>query len=287
MPELPEVETLKRELTRVLIGEQIKAVTVSWPKTVSPLSPKKFSERLLGQSIEHVDRRAKILIFKLSTGEFLLIHLKMTGQLIFYPTQGQSVMGGHPTPPAGGQTKHTRAKFDFTDGSRLHFNDLRKFGWLKLLPANEAEKIFDRHGPEPLGRDFSSETLKQIIKRYPKRRVKQILLDQSIIAGLGNIYVDEACFLSAILPGRIASTLTDREIIKLHQSIIDVLKLSIAKKGTSARNYRRSNGGKGGMVAHLKVYGRQNQPCTRCKKGIIQKIKLNGRGTHFCNQCQK
>lgn len=276
MPELPEVETLKRELTRALTGKKIKS-----------FHSEKFSLALAGKKIKTINRRAKILSLELSSGEFLLIHLKMTGQLIFYPTQGQSVMGGHPTPPAGGPTKHTRAKFDFTDGSRLHFNDLRKFGWLKLLPANEAEKIFDRHGPEPLGRDFSSETLKQIIKRYPKRRIKQILLDQTLIAGLGNIYVDEACFLSAILPGRIASTLTDREIIKLHQSIIDVLKLSIAKKGTSARNYRRSNGGKGGMVAHLKVYGRQNQPCTRCKKGIIQKIKLNGRGTHFCNQCQK
>ena len=275
MPELPEVETLKRELARALTGKKIKR-----------FHSEKFSLPLSGKKIKAVNRRAKILSLELSSGELLLIHLKMTGQLIFYPASGQSVMGGHPTPPADGPTKHTRAKFDFTDGSRLHFNDLRKFGWLKLFSASEAEKIFDRHGPEPLGRNFSSTVLTQIIRRYPRRRIKQLLLDQSLIAGLGNIYVDEACFLSGILPDRLAATLTDHEIIKLHQAIIAVLKLSIAKKGTSARNYRRSNGGKGGMVAHLKVYGRANQACQNCGQPI-KKIKLNGRGTHFCVRCQK
>ncbi len=275
MPELPEVETLKRELARVLVGKKIKAFT-----------SEKFALPLTGKKIAAVERRAKILIFELAGHENLLIHLKMTGQLIFEPTRGQSVMGGHPAPPTREPSKHTRAIFDFTDGSRLRFNDLRKFGWLKVLPKTEAEKIFDRHGPEPLSRNFSPAILGEIIKHYPRRRLKQILLDQQLIAGLGNIYVDEACFLAGVRPDRLAASLSKKEIEKLYHSIVSVLKLSIAKKGTSARNYRRSNGGQGRMVAYLKVYGRGGQSCKQCRE-LIQKIKLNGRGTHFCLVCQK
>jgi formamidopyrimidine-DNA glycosylase len=271
MPELPEVETLKRELGRVLVGKKIKA-----------FSAEKFVLDLVGKKIEAVERRAKIIVITLSSGQFLLVHLKMTGQLIFKPAKGKLIMGGHPEDP----TKYTRATFDFTDNSQLLFNDLRKFGWLKLVTSSEAAKILDVHGVEPLSRQFTLTKFKEILARYPKRKIKQLLLDQTLIAGLGNIYVDEACFGAYIFPTRLVASLKEKEISDLHAAIIAVLKLSISKKGTSARNYRRSTGEKGGMVALLKVYGRAKLPCKRCT-GTIQKIKLNGRGTHFCNQCQK
>lgn len=271
MPELPEVETLKRELGRVLVGKKIKA-----------FSAEKFVLDLVGKKIEAVERRAKIIVITLSSGQFLLVHLKMTGQLIFKPAKGKLIMGGHPEDP----TKYTRATFDFTDNSQLLFNDLRKFGWLKLVTSSEAAKILDVHGVEPLSRQFTPTKFKEILARYPKRKIKQLLLDQTLIAGLGNIYVDEACFGAYIFPTRLVASLKEKEISDLHAAIIAVLKLSISKKGTSARNYRRSTGEKGGMVALLKVYGRAKLPCKRCT-GTIQKIKLNGRGTHFCNQCQK
>ncbi len=280
MPELPEVETLKRELSRVLVGKKIKN-----------FSAEKFALDLVGKKIESVERRAKILILELSTSQkleaksYLLVHLKMTGQLIYLPASGtkaKPVMGGHPEDP----TKYTRAVFQFTDTSQLLFNDLRKFGWLKLVSSSEAATILDRHGVEPLSRAFTLDKFKEILARYPKRKIKQLLLDQTLIAGLGNIYVDEACFGAYILPTRLVGSLNEQEVADLHQAIIAVLKLSISKKGTSARNYRRSTGEKGGMVALLNVYGRAKLPCKRCA-GTIAKIKLNGRGTHFCNSCQK
>lgn len=192
------------------------------------------------------------------------------------------IIGGHPEDPK----KYTRASFDFTDGSKLFFNDLRKFGWLKLVNQIEAQKIFDAHGVEPLTKQFTLNVFHGILERYPKRKIKQLLLDQTLIAGLGNIYVDEACFRARILPTRVVRRLASNNIRKLHQAIIAVLKASIKMKGTSARNYRRANGERGGFVPHLNVYGRAGQPCKRCGT-LIKKIKLNGRGTHFCPKCQK
>ena len=257
MPELPEVETLKRELTRVLIGKKIKKVEGN------------FKLKLTGRKIVGLERRAKILIFKLDSG-YLLVHLKMTGQLVY---QGRSLMitGGHPNPPAGGPHKYTRAVIYFTDNSKLLFNDLRKFGWLKLVSEKDLPKYIGHLGPEPLSKDFTLKKFEEILARYPKRKIKQLLLDQNLIAGLGNIYVDESCFLAGLLPTRIARSLTASEIKKLHQGIIAVLKLSISS---------------GGMVLHLNVYSRGKEKCKRCGTKI-SKIKLNGRGTHFCPECQK
>ncbi len=302
MPELPEVETLKRELAKVLAG-----------KRIANFRSDKFRLDLVGQKITGVERRAKILIINLDTPcpSSLLVHLKMTGQLIYvtHPLtpspkgrgkpewnpllgrgQGEVVIGGH---PQSNPLNYTRAVFDFTDGSRLYFNDLRKFGWMKLLSQLESQKIFDAHGVEPLSREFTEAKFAEILRRYPNRKIKQLLLDQTLIAGLGNIYADEACFLAGVLPTRRVESLTKVEKQKLRQSIIEVLKLSIKKKGSSARNYLRANGKPGGFVPHLQVYGRAGEPCKVCglpagKAGsLITKIKLNGRGTHFCKNCQK
>lgn len=270
MPELPEVETLKRELA-VIVGKKIKSANV-------------FSRQLKNKKIIGVERRAKILIINLSGGRQLLIHLKMTGQLIFVPRKGQMVIGGH---PQDNPFRYTRAVFHFADGAKLYFNDLRKFGWLKLLKRHEAGKILNKHGVEPLEKHFTFSHFQNLLKKYQNRKIKQFLLDQSSIAGLGNIYVDESCFLAHIRPTRRVSSLKISEQKSLHQAIVTVLKLSIKKKGTSARNYVRSDGTPGGFVPYLNVYGRKGEKCKRCRTGIIQKIKLNARGTHFCNNCQK
>src|SRR3989344_7762220 len=172
MPELPEVETLKRELARVLPGRVVKSVKITWPKTVAPLTPRQFAIRLHGRIITAVSRRAKILLISLTPGQLILaIHLKMTGQLIYYP-QGSTlkpakveplIIGGH---PQARPFRYTRVIFNFTDGSRLYFNDLRKFGWLKILPAREARQIHEQHGLEPLSANFTLKNFAAALKRY-------------------------------------------------------------------------------------------------------------------------
>jgi formamidopyrimidine-DNA glycosylase len=277
MPELPEVETLKRELARVLVGKKLKDT---------------------GQKITGVERRAKVLMWHLSGGATILIHLKMTGQLVYIPAStpaspnrgerqggplaGKQIIGGHPEDP----TRHTRHIFYFSDGSRLLFNDLRKFGWIKTVPKTELPSIFKNTGPEPLEREFTLAKFKERLLSSPKRNLKALLLDQTVIAGLGNIYVDESCFRAGVKPTRVVGSLNEGEVAKLYQAIRAVLKLAIQKKGTSARNYVRSSGQPGGFVPYLNVYGRQGEKCKKCSTSI-EKIKLAGRGTHFCPICQK
>ncbi len=156
-----------------------------------------------------------------------------------------------------------------------------------MVGLKELEHLRITTGLEPLRPTFTLNAFKDVLQHYPKRKIKHLLLDQTLIAGLGNIYADESCFAAKILPTRIVTTLTTKEKKLLHQAIIKILRASIAKKGTSAKNYVRSDGTPGGFVPYLKVYGRQGQPCKRCKQNTIHKIKLNGRGTHFCPTCQK
>lgn len=284
MPELPEVETIRRELDRVLSGQVIKSGKIFWPGAVKPLSPSTFLKKLVGQKVKKVERRAKILLLSLQPSELTLaIHLKMTGQLI-YPNQNQ----GSTLKPAKAEPliKHTRVIFNFTDGSTLRFNDLRKFGWIKILSDDDKKVLLARLGREPLSPKFNLETFQTILDRYPNRRLKHTLLDQTLIAGLGNIYVDESCFMAGVRPTRRTKTLTQLEITKLYRAIPKILNLAIKKGGTSARDYIRSTGQPGGFAAYLKVYGRGGKKCKRCA-GVIKKIKLAGRGTHYCPKCQK
>jgi formamidopyrimidine-DNA glycosylase len=287
MPELPEVETLKRGLIP-LVGKIIKSVKITWPKLVAPLLPEQFGRKMRGRDILAVSRRAKMIILELSGGNFLVVHLKMTGQLVFEPQPGKLILGGHPQ--KGGienlPNKFTRATIIFTDGAKLYFNDQRKFGWLKLLSAADKEKLLANIGVEPLGNQFTLKKLTDILARYPKRKIKQILLDQTLIAGIGNIYADESCFSAKIKPTRLAGSLTTKEIKDLHQGIKKILQLSISKKGTSFSHYVNADAQPGGFVPYLKVYGRKNQKCWRCG-GTIKQIKVNGRGTHYCENCQK
>jgi len=294
MPELPEVETLRRELALVVRGKTIKSASVNWPKMVKPLIPKQFSQQLKGRKITDIKRRAKILIIELSNDNFLLIHLKLTGQLIYQENakkikhKNKLVSGGHPQKGGvvGLPNKFTHIIFEFTDGSHLYFNDLRKFGWARLVGKLEVDKLLGEFGIEPLSKEFTLEKFKEILNRYPNRKIKQILMDQSLLAGLGNIYADESCFCAKILPTRVGKTLKKEEIKALFGCIPKILKFAISKKGTSADDYVQLDGSRGGMLPYLKVYGRKGEKCQRCG-GVVEKIKLNGRGTHFCRSCQK
>ncbi len=292
MPELPEVETLKRELLSAVRGKTLKGVEVGVPKMVKPLSVLEFKQKLKNKKIVNISRRAKVLVIELSGGLFLLIHLKMSGQLVFQQKNKNSklktIYGGHPQ--RGGvdslPNKFTHIIFYFSDGSTLYFNDLRKFGWARLVDSNNLKKFTSDFGPEPLSGNFTLAVFKQILKRYPGRKIKQILTDQTLIAGVGNIYADESCFCAKIKPTRSAKSLKPKEIASLYRCIPKILKLAISKKGTSADMYIQLNGRPGGMVPYLKVYDRQGEKCRRCGAKII-KIRQNGRGTHFCPNCQK
>jgi len=287
MPELPEVETLRREL-KIVKGKVIKSAQVKVSKLVKPLTPVKFQNKIKNKKILEINRRAKLLVIKLSGDLFLIIHLKMSGQLIFKGKLGRVVAGGHPQP--GGldnlPNKFTHIIFSFKDNTKLYFNDMRKFGWMRLVDKSGLEKLSEEFGPEPLEKSFSFFKFTQALNRYPNRKIKQVLMDQSLIAGIGNIYADESCFCAGVLPSRIVEKIKPNEAKKLYNCIIKILKLAVSKKGTSANTYITLDGSKGGMQPYLKVYGRQGMSCKKCK-AKIKKIKQNGRGTHFCPKCQK
>ncbi len=288
MPELPEVETVARQLNKVISGKTFKSAIVGVPKMVLPLSAKDFVQNITKKKVLGVSRRAKIVVIALSGGHYLLVHLKMTGQLIFVPKAGKIVVGGHPQKDGGKDlpNNYTRAEFHFTGGSTLYFNDLRKFGWLKLVNEQEKNLLLDPHGVEPLDKKFTLNVFTELLTKYPNRTIKQTLFDQHLIAGMGNIYINEASFLAKVLPTRKISSLTKKEIEKLYVSMLAVLRHSIKMKGTSARNYVTASGAKGGFVKYLNVYGRGGLPCPQCQTKI-SKIKHVGRGTHFCEKCQK
>lgn len=295
MPELPEVEVLRKQLSQTIVGLKIKGVEIFWPKIIQPLTKKKFAKQIINKTITSVTRRAKMLIINLTDSSVLVIHLKMTGQIIFTPSNKKSssvrkkiIIGGHPDNQINNPqpSKYTRLIVNFYDGSAIYFNDLRKFGWARLIDNKNLNNLIKDLGPEPLSKSFTEQKFIEIFKNYPNRPIKQILLDQKLIAGIGNIYADESCFLAGLRPDKKSKELARKQLKKLCAKIISVLKLSISKKGTSYRDYRQTDGSLGGFVPYLNVYGRTNKPCRICGNPI-KKIKLFGRGTHFCSNCQK
>lgn len=271
MPELPEVETIKSELEKTIIGNEIKKADVKLSKIVN-LPVKNFEGIISGKKIKGIKRRAKLLIVKLSQEWNLIIHLKLTGRLIYNQKP----------------EKHTHLIFYFTDNKNLLFNDLRQFGWIKLLKDDEAEKFVSKEnfGPEPLEKDFTLETFKNLLAKKKKQKIKPLLIDQTFIAGLGNIYSQEACFDAGILPKRIVNALKEDEIERLFNGIKKILTEAIKYKGSSVDTYRDIFGKEGRYIPFLKVYGRKGQKCFRCG-AEIEEIKLEGRGTSYCPKCQK
>lgn len=287
MPELPEVETIRRQLQAVLPGRPVCRVDVRLAKQVKmPLAA--FRRRVVKAKIIAVHRRAKLLLFHLSSGQTMIIHLKMSGQLIWQPQRGRLRVGGHPIP--GGldhlPNKYSHVVFQLTGGT-LYFNDQRQFGFVKLVPTAKLNDWLQvqGYGPEPLEKEFTMQDFLTLLQRHRKKRLKPALLDQSVIAGIGNIYADEAAFRAKVRPMRKISTMTMFERRALYVGLRAVLNLAIQRKGTTTDAYRTANGKPGKMLPFLNVYGRAGQSCLRCN-GTIKKITFVGRGTHYCPNCQ-
>jgi formamidopyrimidine-DNA glycosylase len=287
MPELPEVETIKIGLAKLLPALVIADVKHDWPKSF-PNAPADVARFMVGAEIKHVHRRAKVLLIELSSMYSLVIHLKMTGQLVFV---GKKRFGaGHPSKDLVGElpAKSTRVTIDFNDGSKLFFNDQRKFGWMRLLPTIEVPEIdfFKKVGPEPLEDSFTAKEFIQRVMRRKNTSIKAAILDQTVIAGVGNIYADEGLWGSKIHPATLVSEVPKTKLVALYSSLREVLKLSIEKGGSSDRNYVDAKGHRGSYLAFANVFRKDGQPCPRCGT-IIEKIRVAGRGTHYCPKEQK
>lgn len=287
MPELPEVETVRRGLKDLIVGKKIKAVTHDWPKSF-PNNEADIRKFLIGSKITDVGRRAKVLVIKLDTDYALLVHLKMTGQLVFRGTK--SFGAGHPSESLVGvlPDKSTRVQILFKDGSHLYFNDQRKFGWMRLLPTVQLLEIdfFKKVGPEPLSSDFTPSVLIERLRKRNNTNIKAALLDQTVLAGIGNIYADESLWGARIHPTELVRDITDPRLENLHKELLFVLKLAIEKGGSTDKNYVNAEGKKGSYIDFARVFRREKQPCPRCGT-VIEKTRVAGRGTHLCPKCQK
>lgn len=288
MPELPEVETVRIGLSALLPKRRVAAVWHDWPKSF-PNVPNDVDNFLIGSSVIQVRRRAKVLIIDVSTNYSLVIHLKMTGQLVFR-SKTAHFGAGHPSDSLVGTLpdKSTRVVITFGDGSKLFFNDQRKFGWMRLLPTSEVEQLdfFKKVGPEPLAEDFTAAIFARRLQRRSKSGIKAVLLDQTVVAGIGNIYADESLWGAKIHPETKVQDVPQAKINKLFEALQHVLRKSIEKGGSTDRNYVNHEGKRGSYLTFASVFRRQGQPCPRCDTAI-QKMRVAGRGTHICPHCQK
>ncbi|WP_322903447.1 DNA-formamidopyrimidine glycosylase [Paenibacillus campi] len=273
MPELPEVETVRRTLNTLIPGKQIERVTVSLPRIIQrPDDPQQFALELQGHTFEQVERRGKFLRFMLD-GLVMVSHLRMEGRYGVYR---------HDEPVE----KHTHVIFHFTDGTELRYKDVRQFGTMHLFATGEelSAKPLVQLGLEPLDPEFTDE---QFIALMSKRRtmIKPVLLNQAYVVGIGNIYVDEALFRAGIHPETIASDLSREQLIRLHEAIVSTLSDAVAAGGSSIKSYVNGQGEMGMFQHSLRIYGRKAQPCQECGT-LIEKTVVGGRGTHFCPVCQ-
>jgi formamidopyrimidine-DNA glycosylase len=307
MPELPEVQTVVTELNRKLKHKTIKRVEVRAPKLVAvgphTLGNKRtiehgqveiFRRLLQKQKIVSVRRRAKLLIFDLSGPLSLLVHLKMTGQFLFEDKTLRAKTKGYyrilnklSAPLVKHPTKHTHVIFYFTDGSILYFNDMRKFGYLKIVPDDEIDQVpeLKEFGPEPLSKQFTYSQFLTAVTKRSQGKIKQVLMDPKVVAGIGNIYSDEILFHAHVRPTRQVQSLSHKELKAIFKYIPIVLKTGIKHKGSSVGDFVRTDGQWGSMGKFHYVYGRGKQACKRCGT-MIQTVKLNGRTGSFCPKCQ-
>ncbi len=269
MPELPEVETIKNELAPYIVGRRIASITVLDETLVREPSPDELRARVAGQEVKSLDRRGKFMLFSLASGDILAIHLRMAGTLILSTDSAE-------TPTS------TRAIIDLDDGTRIFFRDPRKFAIMELV--RDKTKITSKLGPEPLEDSFTPDVLASILAGR-SAPIKALLLEQDLIAGIGNMYADEALFMARIHPLRKGSSLTREEIERLHHAIRTVLKEGIERKGASIVNYFRPHGEKGAAQTGFKVAHGRNKTCPECG-GPVKRITVRGRGTYFCPCCQ-
>jgi len=287
MPELPEVETVRRGLERLIVGKRVASVTHDTEKGF-PNAPHDVKQFLVGAHIKDIGRRAKVLLIDLDTDYSLVIHLKMTGQLVF---RGEERFGaGHPTDSLVGELpdRSTRVTITFDDGSKLFFNDQRKFGWVRLYPTLEVPNIdfMKRVGPEPLEDSFSAKDFVQRMRKRDGTTVKAALLDQSVIAGVGNIYADESLWGACLHPSLRVRDIRDARLHTLFHELKTVLELAIEKGGSTDKNYVNAEGKKGSYIDFARVFRREGKTCPRHPDVLIEKSRVAGRGTHTCPVCQ-
>jgi formamidopyrimidine-DNA glycosylase len=295
MPELPEVETVRRGLARLIIGKRIAAVRVFDSPKSFPNDQATVDAFMVGATVVDVHRRAKVLLIDLSSQYTLVIHLKMTGQLVVIPpaTNSQSQVprwgAGHPNDSLVGELpdRSTRVEISFSDDSRLFFNDQRKFGWIKLYPVAEVPNIdfMQRVGPEPLEDSFTSNQFIPRVRRRQNTTIKAAILDQTVLAGVGNIYADESLWGARIHPATRVRDVTDEQLTTLLAEIKYVMNLSIEKGGSTNHTYVNAEGKKGSYTDFARVFRREGQACPRCGS-LIEKTRVAGRGTHICPVCQ-
>ena len=286
MPELPEVETIRRDLLKKIKGKKIIEVKIKKSSMVKG-STISFIRKIKNQKINDIKRIGKLLIFDLGKNINILVHLKMTGQLV-YKNGAKSVAGGHNIPKNNNKlpNKYSHIIIYFSDGGKLYFNDLRQFGYMRLVDDKQRDKVIEKFGIEPLTKNYTLENFKKV---FLKRQgiLKAVFLNQQLLAGIGNIYADEICFAAGILPSRKVNKLTKQEVEKLFLVSEKIIKQAIHMRGTTFNDYVDADGNKGNYFKLLKVYGREGKKCKRCLHGKIKKIRLVGRGTHFCSNCQK
>lgn len=264
------METTVRALRPQLLGRTVTGVRNYWPRHIATSSPEVLQERIAGQRIEALGRRGKYLLFHLSGGDTLIIHLRMTGHLSVVERD---------TPVAS----HTHTIFSLDDNRELRFQNMRKFGRVYLVA--DPEEVVGKLGPEPLAPDFTVDVLKARLQGRSKQ-MKSLLLDQTFVAGIGNIYADEALFYARLHPERPADSLTEEEIVALYRAIRKVLKMGVEREGASVDRYVKPDGSRGSMQEVVAVYKRNEEPCYRCGTPI-RRIVLGGRSTHFCPVCQQ
>ena len=287
MPELPEVETVRRGLENLVIGRVISRVHHDNDKSF-PNAPGDVEAFVVGASVTAIHRRAKVLLIDLSSDYTLVVHLKMTGQLVFV---GEQRFGaGHPNDSLIGRLpdKSTRVTIEFIDGSHLFFNDQRKFGWMRLHPTAEVPNInfMQKVGPEPLEEDFTPETFYERLQRRANTTIKAAILDQTVLAGVGNIYADEGLWGAKIHPATRVKDIPYEKITDLWREIREVMSLAIEKGGSSNHTYINAEGKKGSYMDFARAFRREGLPCPRHPDVLIEKIKVAGRGTHICPVCQ-
>ncbi|MED1780565.1 DNA-formamidopyrimidine glycosylase [Brevibacillus fortis] len=274
MPELPEVETVVRTLRGLVMGKTIERVSVHLARIVrQPDDVEAFKALLVGQTIHDIQRRAKFIQFFLNE-DVLVSHLRMEGRYGVY--QGDDPI-----------EKHTHVVFHFTDGTELRYRDVRQFGTMDLFPKGKETTVgpLAKLGVEPLDKSFTPEVLGKLLKGR-STKIKPLLLNQECIVGLGNIYVDESLFKAGIHPEKPAGKLTDKEVIRLHESIVSTLQEAVEQGGSSIKSYVNGQGEMGMFQQSLLVYGRKDEACTKCGAEIVRFV-VGGRGTHICPTCQK
>lgn len=282
MPELPEVETIRLQLEKFLIGHRIEKIKVKNPKYEIPQK-----DNLLGSEFIGVRRFAKVLSIDLANGYSIVVHIKLTGQLIYRGPNLKPIPGLSNKVVGGAPGRHTHLMFQLDRGGFLYYNDVRRFGWVKVMKTSDVEKtgFVGKLGPEPF-KGLTLEKFREILSKS-SRAVKLILMDQEKIGGVGNIYANDALWLAKIDPKRPADKLTEQETEELYDSIHKVLRTGLKYGGASELAFVTPDGREGKYQEHSLVYGRENMPCKRCHKAKIKKYFLSGRGTYFCPACQK